>query len=195
MRRTSPPCSARHLRRTLLSADTMRRVPADRRPFMRGDDLDVQVVADVEHIAYYSCQPMGRGLCSKSRAAGAPRASRGLTGLHEAMRSRSAIYLVAKVWVSDTSAKQRAYRSRGMMHLVYDEIARSEAVGLRRHRQWGHNNGAMPHGEGNCVRNIAACSETAQAHPSPPRLAVAQSSPAGGTRMDAERERGRISKF
>ena len=109
MRRTSPPCSARHLRRTLLSADTMRRVPADRRPFMRGDDLDVQVVADVEHIAYYSCQPMGRGLCSKSRAAGAPRASRGLTGLHEAMRSRSAIYLVAKVWVSDTSAKQRAH--------------------------------------------------------------------------------------
>ena len=78
---------------------------------------------------------------------------------------------------------------------VYDEIARSEAVGLRRHRQWGHSNGAMPHGEGSCVRNIAACSETAQAHPAPPRLAVAQSSPAGGMRMDAERERGRISKI
>ena len=76
---------------------------------------------------------------------------------------------------------------------VYDEIARSEAVGLRGHRQWGHNNGAMPHGEGSCVRNIG--SETAQAHPSPPRLAVAQSSPAGGTRMDAEKERGRKSKF
>jgi hypothetical protein len=29
---------------------------------------------------------------------------------------------------------------------VHDEIARSEAFGLRRHRQWGHNNGAMPHG-------------------------------------------------
>ena len=81
------------------------------------------------------------------------------------------------------------------MHLVYDEIVRSEAVGLRKHRRWGHNNGAMPHGEGSCVRNIAACSETAQAHPSPPRLAVAQSSPAGGTRMDAEKERGRKSKF
>ena len=40
----------------------------------------VQVVADVELTAHYSCQPMGRGLCSKSRAAGAPRASRGLTG-------------------------------------------------------------------------------------------------------------------
>ena len=80
MRRTSPPRSARHLRRTLLSADTMQRVPADCRPFMRVDDLVVQVVADVEHIAHYSCQPMGRGLCSKSRAAGAPRASRGLTG-------------------------------------------------------------------------------------------------------------------
>ena len=63
---------------------------------------------------------------------------------------------------------------------VHDEIARSEAFGLRRHRQWGHNNGAMPHGEGNCVRNIAACSETAQAHPAPPRLAVAQSSPLVG---------------
>ena len=82
---------------------------------------------------------------------------------------------------------------------VYDEIARSEAVGLRRHRQWARINGAMPHGarhgEGSCVRNIAACSETAQAHPAPPRLAVAQSSPAGGTRMDAEKERGRKSKF
>ena len=54
--------------------------------------------------------------------------------------------------------------------LVYDEVARSEAVDLRRHRQWGHSNGAMPHGEGSCIRNIAACSETAQAHPSPPRL-------------------------
>jgi len=80
---------------------------------------------------------------------------------------------------------------------VHDEIARSEAFGLRRHRQWGHNNGAMPHGETCCVRNIAACSETAQAHPAPPRLAVAQSSPAGGTRMDTvtEKERGRKSKF
>ena len=56
----------------------------------------------------------------------------------------------------------------------------SEAVGLMRHRQWSHNNGAMPHGEGSCVRNIAACSETAQAHPAPPRLAVAQSSPLVG---------------
>ena len=46
---------------------------------------------------------------------------------------------------------------------VHDEIARSEAFGLRRHQQWGHNNGAMPHGEESCVQNIAACSETAQA--------------------------------
>ena len=29
---------------------------------------------------------------------------------------------------------------------VHDEIARSEAFGLRRRRQWGHNNGAMPYG-------------------------------------------------
>ena len=48
----------------------------------------VQVVADVELTAHYSCQPMGRGLCSKSRAAGAPRASRGLTGPHEDARRR-----------------------------------------------------------------------------------------------------------
>ena len=79
--------------------------------------------------------------------------------------------------------------------LVYDEMARSEAVGLRIHRQWARSNGAMPHGEGSCFRNIAACSGTAQAHSAPPRLAVAQSSPAGGTRMDAEKERGRISKI
>ena len=97
--------------------------------------------------------------------------------------------------VSTTTGKAISSRSRGLCMKVYDEIARSEAVGLRKHRQWGHNNGAMPHGEGSCVRNIAACSETAQAHPSPPRLAVAQSSPAGGMRMDAERERGRISKI
>ena len=49
----------------------------------------VQVVADVELTAHYSCQPMGRGLCSKSRAAGAPRASRGLTGPpHEVAQGR-----------------------------------------------------------------------------------------------------------
>ena len=44
------------------------------------------------------------------------------------------------------TGKAISYRSRGMMLLVYDEISRSEAVGLRRHRQWGHNNGAIPHG-------------------------------------------------
>lgn len=44
----------------------------------------VQAVEDVELIAYHSCQPMGRGLCSKSRAAGAPRASRGLVLPREA---------------------------------------------------------------------------------------------------------------
>ena len=54
---------------------------------------------------------------------------------------------------------------------------------------------SMPHGEGSCFRNIAACSGTAQAHPAPPRLAVAQSSPADGTRMDAETERGRKAKI
>ena len=44
----------------------------------------VQFVEDIELIAYHSCQPMGRGLCSKSRAAGAPRASRGLVLPREA---------------------------------------------------------------------------------------------------------------
>ena len=79
----------------------MQRVPADRRPFMRGDDLVVQVVADVEHIAPYSCQPVARGLCSKSRAAGAPRASRGLTGPHEVARRRD-------MWLSQIDMLSRA---------------------------------------------------------------------------------------
>ena len=56
----------------------------------------VQVVADVELTAHYSCQPMGRGLCSKSRAAGAPRASRGLTGPREVAQWRVRFLLSQK---------------------------------------------------------------------------------------------------
>ena len=68
----------------MLSTDSGQRTLADGGRFKGGKSLVVQAVEDVELIAYHSCQPMGRGLCSKSRAAGAPRASRGLVLPREA---------------------------------------------------------------------------------------------------------------
>ena len=57
----------------------------------------VQFVEDIELIAYHSCQPMGRGLCSKSRAAGAPRASRGLVLPREAWTRKTSPFFATCV--------------------------------------------------------------------------------------------------
>ena len=43
----------------------------------------VKVVEDVAFGAHWPRQPMGRGLCAKTRAGGSPRASRGLSGRAE----------------------------------------------------------------------------------------------------------------
>ena len=72
----------------MLSTDSGQRTLADGGRFKGGKSLMVQAVEDIELIAYHSCQPMGRGLCSKSRAAGAPRASRGLVLPREARHAR-----------------------------------------------------------------------------------------------------------
>ena len=74
------------LRGDMLSTNCSWRTLADGRRFKGGKSLTVHVVADVELTAHYSCQPMGRGLCSiKSRAAGAPR----LSWPHRASRGRA----------------------------------------------------------------------------------------------------------
>ena len=117
----------------------------------------VQFVEDIELIAYHSCQPMGRGLCSKSRAAGAPRASRGLVLPREAWTRKTSPFFAtcsAAVQVHAQAPSAKVFSSA--MFTLHVPRSGDEPRATRIEVEGRPSRHSVP-GDGRCVDGSATC--------------------------------------